>query len=82
MSLADSLRDVSPALKGPRCVMCRIEASLSAADSAALTAALNSDEFTHEMILRALRAEGHDVRLGSVSRHRRGLCRGISRETD
>jgi hypothetical protein len=82
VSLADSLRDVSPAVKGPRCVMCRIEASLSAADSAALTAALKSEDFTHEMILRALRAEGHDVRLGSVSRHRRGLCRGTGREAD
>jgi hypothetical protein len=77
VSLADSLRDVSPAPRGPRCTMCRIELALSDKDRAALMEALNSPTYTNDMIARALQAEGHDVRQQSVSRHRRGLCRGI-----
>lgn len=77
MTLADSLRDVSPARKGPRCTLCQIALTLSGDDSAALTAALNSTTYTNDMIARALQAEGHDIRQQSVSRHRRGLCRGI-----
>ena len=77
MSLADSLRDVSPANKGPRCTMCRIIMGLSAADSAALSAALTDQQFTNDMIARALQAEGHDIREQSVGRHRRGICRGL-----
>lgn len=77
MSLADSLRDVSPANKGPRCTLCRIIMGLSAADSAALSDALNSPTYTNDMIARALQAEGHDIREQSVGRHRRGICRGV-----
>jgi hypothetical protein len=77
MSLADSLRDVSPAPRGPRCTMCQLTLALSDADSAALQQALDSPTYTNDMIARALQAEGHDIRQQSVSRHRRGLCRGI-----
>ena len=77
MTLADSLRNVSPANNGPRCTLCRIILGLGAADSAALSAALGDAMFTNNMIARALQAEGHDIREQSVGRHRRGICRGI-----
>jgi hypothetical protein len=78
MTLAAALQahKVTP-LYGPRCKVCLAMQSLDAKDSAALIAALADESFTSVAISSALRAEGHDIGPGPVSRHRRGECRGV-----
>lgn len=76
MNLRQQLAHVEQLPKGPRCQVCRVVSHLDGEDLTALLAAFASESYTHDMITRALQADGHDVMLGSVSRHRRGLCRG------
>jgi hypothetical protein len=74
MGLADALDTaVAAQTKGPICTLCWVETKLSDTDRAALDAALES-ELTHAVIARALQSEGHNVKTGTVARHRRFEC--------
>jgi hypothetical protein len=74
MALADALDTaVASQTKGPTCTLCVTVNKLSDADKAALDAALES-ELTHAVIARALQSEGHNVKTGTVARHRRFEC--------
>lgn len=76
MSLADALAQHARTLKGPRCTVCQLLKTLDAVDAKILREALADPSFTHNGIARALRAEGHQVGAGTLSRHRKGECLG------
>jgi len=74
MGLADALDTaVASQTKGPICTLCWVETKLSDTDRAALTLAMES-ELSHAVIARALQSEGHNVKTGTVARHRRFEC--------
>lgn len=78
MNLADALQHerTTGTLKGPGCTVCKLLGTLEPSDAAALSAALDDEEFTHAGIARALRETGHHMLAMTVSRHRRKECRG------
>jgi repressor of nif and glnA expression len=51
---------------------------MSGDDLDVLKEALESPGFTSRQIASALEAEGYEIRMRSVSRHRRGDCLGLS----
>ena len=73
MSLKDALQAQRTNRGKPKCVTCRLLASLDKDDREALQEALDSD-LSAAAIARALQAEGHMVRDQSVGRHRRREC--------
>lgn len=78
MSLKDALQTerASGIYRGPSCAVCVLTSELPKDESAALAAALAEATMTHAAISRALRAEGYAIRANTVSRHRKGECRG------
>lgn len=61
--------------KGPACTIGLAFGSLSEADAANLTAALENPNAPSSAIARALSSLGYDVRPYTVQRHRRRECR-------
>lgn len=76
MSLSNALEANRAILKGPRCTVCTLMASLSSDDLAALEAAMADTAYTSAAISRALKAEGHQIAPITVGRHRKKDCRG------
>lgn len=77
MNLAERLAATRGGVAGPICSVCRLLRDLQEPDRSTLQEALAGDVFTSVQISQALNAEGHDVPKATVSRHRRGECRGI-----
>jgi hypothetical protein len=78
MTLAAALQAHKAAPRfGPRCKICLALDCLDAKDQAALVAAMADESYTSVAISNAMRAEGYDISPQSVSRHRRGDCRGV-----
>lgn len=73
--LADLARPDYRPEKGPACTIGIAFDSLSEADAANLTAALENPHAPSSAIARALASLGHDVRAYTVQRHRRRECR-------
>lgn len=76
MSLSASLAAHKRTTKGPVCTICTLVAGLSPEDATALQEALDDPGFTGAAIVRALRAEGHEVSPHALLRHRKRECRG------
>jgi hypothetical protein len=77
VNLAERLAATSSGASGPVCRVCALLRDLQEPDRSTLRDALAGDVFTSVQISQALIAEGHDVPKATVSRHRRGECRGI-----
>jgi hypothetical protein len=77
VTLAERLTATNAGEPGPRCTVCRLLIELTDPDRATLAEALAGDTYTGAQIAEALTAEGHRVNKATVSRHRRGACRGI-----
>lgn len=77
MSLAERLTATNAGISGARCTVCRLLVELSEPDRSTLADALTGNDYSSVQIADALTAEGHRIRKGTVSRHRRGECRGI-----
>ena len=78
MSLSKALateRD-SGIYRGPQCSLCELPGQLPKDEAAALLEALADPSMTHAAISRALRGEGYPIHANTVSRHRKGECRG------
>ena len=77
MALSDSLAiEAGNSLRGPRCTVCTLIATLSRADRDALLCALKNDSVTSAAIARALRRENHAISAITLRRHRKGECLG------
>lgn len=76
MSLAASLAANKRTLKGPICTVCTLIAGMAPEDVTALQEAFNDPAFTSAAIHRALKAEGHEVSINTLLRHRKKECRG------
>ena len=76
MSLSAALAANKKTVKGPICTVCTLVAGLSADDVTALQEALDDPAFTGAAIVRALKAEGHDISPHTLIRHRKRECRG------
>lgn len=62
--------------KGPRCSLHQLLDELPSEDRKALEAALADEAFSSASIMRALRDEGHDFGYTTISRCRKGECKG------
>jgi len=78
MGLKERLAESQRSLAGPRCRLCLLLSQMSGDDLDVLKEALESPGFTSRQIASALEAEGYEIRMRSVSRHRRGDCLGLS----
>lgn len=78
MSLSKALETerTSAIYRGPRCSLCLLASELPKDEGKALAEALADSMMTHAAITRALRAEGYDIGVNTVTRHRKGECRG------
>ena len=75
MNLADALAAEHQAYrKGPACSIATCLDALDKSDRAALEAAVADPTVQYALLARALKAIGHPVDAGALSRHRRGEC--------
>jgi hypothetical protein len=78
MGLRERLAESKRSPAGPRCLLCLLLSQMSGDDLDILEEALKSPAFTSRQIATALEAEGYEIRMRSISRHRRGDCRGLT----
>ena len=76
MSLAASLRDAAQSRSGRPCNTCVLIDVLPSKDRVALVAALEDEALSTQAIWRAIDAEGYDLSVQSLRRHRSGGCLG------
>jgi len=74
VGLAEALERETRTRKGPECTVGLLLAMMSKADRELLQRYLDDPTATHAGISRALRAEGHQIKDATVSRHRAGEC--------
>jgi hypothetical protein len=74
--MALDLTDFTTASRPRRtvCTVARVLAALDPKDRDVVTAALANEDITHSAIANVLQSAGHDLKQGTVSRHRRGGC--------
>jgi cell division inhibitor SulA len=77
VTLANRLTDTPALRSGTVCTVCRLLRDLPEDDRVTLRDALQGG-YTSRQIAEALTAEGQPVAIGTVSRHRRGGCRGVT----
>lgn len=74
MGLLDDIEAECRPAKGPVCGVVAILAALDATDRKVVQAALEDPAKSHAGIARALTRNGHSVKGGTISRHRKGEC--------
>ena len=77
MTLANRLTNTPALRSGTVCTVCRLLRDLPDDDRVTLRDALQGG-YTSRQIAEALTAEGHRVAIGTVARHRRGGCCGVT----
>lgn len=71
IQLSDLLSEAAQATRVVKCTTCKLIAELEPDDSAALIAAVRSDDVSAGVIAKALSNYGYSVSPSAVSRHRR-----------
>ena len=81
MGLLDDLKDEKKLAKLPNanCTTCDLLIALPKAEREALEARLNDRTITHASISRVLRANGYDIKEGTLGRHRKNGCQGVAK---
>ena len=74
MSLSPDAFKVASRPRRSLCTVARVLNALEPKDRTVVEEALGNDDITHSAIAQVLQAEGHDLKQGTVSRHRRGAC--------
>lgn len=78
MKFAEAFAAEPPHRQGPDCSICVLLAGLDEGERKDIVAAMESDAMT-TVIHRALRRAGYEVSASTLTRHRKGECRGIRR---
>ncbi len=81
MGLLDDLKDQKKLAKLPNayCVTCDLLLALPEEERIALEETLNDKTITHASISRILRANGYDIKEGTLGRHRKDGCQGVAK---
>lgn len=80
MGLLDDLNNETNFVHPRRawCSVCKLIESLPKAEGEAFASKLLEPHITNTALSRVLKANGHDVSDGTISRHRRKECHGVS----
>lgn len=80
MGLLDDLKNLDQfgTSAGPRCTVCGLLKRLDPKEADALTTVLADENVSFAALARALQSNGYRIASGTLSRHKKGECRGTN----